>query len=56
MWKSLEEKERAEEEREGGERDGGGGGVVVVVGFEGGRGMDGGLRQTSGRASCSETN
>ena len=30
--------------------------VVVVVGFEGGRGMDGGMRQTSGRASCSETN
>lgn len=57
VWKSLEEKERAEEEREGGERDEEGGMVVVVVvGFEGGRGMDGGTRQTSGRASCSETN
>ncbi len=48
VWKSLEEKERAEEEREGGERDEGGV-VVVVVGAEGGRGMDGGMRQTSGR-------
>lgn len=53
VWKSLEEKERAEEEREGGERDEEGG---MAVGFEGGRGMDGGMRQTSGRASCSETN
>lgn len=46
VWKSLEEKERAEEEREGGE-----GGTV-----EGVRGVDGEMRQTSGRADCAETN
>lgn len=46
VWKSLEEKERAEEEREGGE-----GGTA-----EGVRAVDGGMRQTSGRAGCSETN
>lgn len=46
VWKSLEEKERAEEEREGGE-----GGTA-----EGVQAVDGGMRQTSGRAGCSETN
>lgn len=41
VWKSLEEKERAEEEREGGEREGGRDGWWWRMGFEGGRGMDG---------------
>lgn len=39
MWKSLEEKERAEEEREGGERDEEGG--TVVVGCSGLKGVEG---------------
>ncbi|KAM7367645.1 hypothetical protein PAMP_013930 [Pampus punctatissimus] len=58
VWKSLEEKERAEEERERGERDEEEGMLLlllveeVVEGSEGGRGMDGGMRQTSGRLSC----
>lgn len=47
VWKRLEEKGRAEEEREGGE-----GGEVGG----GGGGVDGGMRQSSGRAGCSETN
>lgn len=47
VWKPLEEKGRAEEEREGGE-----GGEVGG----GGGGVDGGMRQSSGRAGCSETN
>lgn len=29
---------------------------MVAQGFKGGRGMDGVMRQSSGQASCSETN
>lgn len=50
-WRKKREQRKKEKEVKGM-----GGLVVVVVGFEGGRGMDGGMRQTSGRASCSETN
>lgn len=58
MRKTLEEREREGAEEEGEMevkrdeeegRDDGDGGV-------GGRAIDGGMRQTSGRASCSETN